>query len=180
MSFAGSDCLLQLLCTSLPQLRFSSRATAFGLFWGIDLQLWGFIYLQYSFKNGLWEFFCRTGLQNPALGQYSWRNPSGNIFAEQHWGKLWPAFRISFKAARGITNWIFGSFFGTQIRWTLEGGGQYMWGVGKAWRETLTTKFFQIKELVSAFGISLRRQACSWSVHLKESLVTSFGGTFSE
>jgi hypothetical protein len=22
-----------------------------------------------------------------ALGQYSWRNASGNIFAEQHWGQ---------------------------------------------------------------------------------------------
>jgi hypothetical protein len=71
------------------------------------------------------EQFCRI----QALGQYSWRNASGNIFAEQHWGQLWPAFRISFEAARGITNGIFGSIFGTRISVNFGGGGGlYMWG----------------------------------------------------
>jgi hypothetical protein len=180
-SFAGSGCMLQLLCTSPPQLRFSSRATAFGLFWGIDLQLWVFIYRQYSFQNGFGEFFCRTVLQNPSFRAIFLEKRFREQFCGATLGTAFASFPDQFRGSSGNHQWNFRQHF-----WDADFGELWRGAVGiicgAAWRQTLTTKFLRIKELGSAFGNKFYEgtQACSWSVNLKARLVTSFGSTFSE
>jgi hypothetical protein len=86
-SFAGSGCMLQLLCTSPPQLRFSSRATAFGLFGALICSSGALFTDNILSIMALGSSFVEQLCRIQALGQYSWRNASGNIFAEQHWGQ---------------------------------------------------------------------------------------------